>query len=178
MCSDFHLDHKNLGSHGQRNNGKALSVQDNYDFISENWRAHKRDLVFLLGDIIFSNDALDFLSKLPGKKRIVLGNHDYERFNIDYTKMIEVFEEIRGVRAYKGFWLSHFPIHQSELYRKRGVIHGHIHDENTNLELKNNPRYFNVNIDVIHPKYDEVMLPMYFIKDEFMKRIVIEEMIK
>ena len=176
ICSDFHLGHKNLHTFSPR---PIYSVSDNYDFIKENWVATKRDNVFLLGDIIFEDEAFDFIQSLPAAQKIlVLGNHDYERFKPDFKKLISTFDDIKGVRSYKNTWLTHVPMHQTELRQKFINVHGHIHDATTAQDIADNPRYFNVNVDVLWPKYNSIMLDFQYIKRIALERIVVEEMVK
>jgi len=59
----------------------------------------------------------------------MLGNHDKDHV-FDY---LEIFDNVIGPIKYKKHWLSHFPIHESELYN-RPVIHGHTHS--TGVENK------------------------------------------
>jgi calcineurin-like phosphoesterase family protein len=96
---------------------------------------HKRDTIYILGDLGYN---LDPLKKLPGYKKLLLGNHD-ERHAREY---LEIFDEIIGPIKYKKHWLAHFPPHESELYG-RPVIHGHTHS--TGIK---DPRYINVCIEM------------------------------
>ena len=88
------------------------------------WEAtiRKRDVVYVMGDAAFTQDGLCDIGKLPGRKILVRGNHDLLPTE-DYLK---VFAEIYGALAYKGLWLTHIPIHPSELYGRTNV-HGHCH---------------------------------------------------
>ena len=66
------------------------------------------------------------MDKLLGKKILIGGNHDIRS---DYKILKNYFEAILGCEMYKGFILTHIPIHPSELEgRFRGNIHGHIHN--------------------------------------------------
>ena len=75
---------------------------------------------------------------MPGRKHLILGNHDLDRPHRGMLQLMRVFgDRIYSLHKYKGFWLSHAPIHPSELRGKRN-IHGHVHS-NT---LDDN-RYYN-----------------------------------
>ncbi len=82
----------------------------------------KRDVVYVMGDAAFTQDGLDSISTLDGRKILIRGNHDL----LSTESYLAVFEEIYGVLAYKGTWLTHVPIHPSELYGRTN-IHGHCH---------------------------------------------------
>lgn len=178
FTSDWHLGHTNLHEYQVRGDGYVTDVDKNYEWLEANWKAGwKRDHVYFLGDMIFEDRAIDFLDSLPAAKKVlILGNHDYERFTPDYEKLFKTFDEVKGMRSYKNTWLTHCPIHQEEMRRKFVNIHGHLHDPSASPEITANPRYFNVNVDCIYPKYGQTMLNFQFIRNEVWKRIVIEEM--
>jgi calcineurin-like phosphoesterase family protein len=50
---------------------------------------------------------------------------------------------VAGIIKYKGFWLSHAPIHPEEL-RGKPNIHGHVH-----TNTLNDSRYFNASLENI-----------------------------
>jgi len=167
FTSDWHLSHANLHKFGHRD---ISSVDDNYEFLAEHYNGTKRDHVIFCGDMIMADydRALAFIDKLPAKKKtLIVGNHDWERTKIDLRKVIDVFDDIGGIRSMKGTWVSHAPIHPCELDRRWLNIHGHLHDPTyePTLPVTNDPRYFNVNVDELYPKYGEIMLEFNFIKD-------------
>ena len=93
----------------------------------------------MLGDMAFDLEALEMISKLPGIKHLILGNHDKEKKrNISIQNLVNAYHDIHGFMRYKEFWLSHCPIHFDEL-RGRYLVHGHTHNH-----LINDPRYLNV----------------------------------
>ena len=133
--------------------------EQNYDFIGDNYFGTKRDALWLLGDIIFEPEALEFIQKLPAAKKILIpGNHDWQKFDVNMFDLAKTFTQVRGTTSFKRCWLSHFPIHESEFWRKDFNIHGHIHDEMKNEEIRDNPRYVNVNVDVLWPKEKKIMI--------------------
>jgi calcineurin-like phosphoesterase family protein len=90
-----------------------------------------------------TEEGFESLKELNGVKRLVRGNHD--EFKVE--KYLQVFEDVLGITTYKGYWVSHAPIHPVELRGKRN-IHGHVHG-NT---IKDNEggvdnRYINVCIE-------------------------------
>lgn len=133
----------------------------------------KRDLTYILGDITMENHKhyhqLDYLN---GRKVVVLGNHDRHQ---DVRQLLMHVESVAGAIDYKGFILTHVPIHVSEIGQYRGNIHAHIHHENKLADFdvnriyedkENNPiistkgKYFNVDAKLIDfkPKTIEELL--------------------
>lgn len=102
----------------------------------------KRDVVFFLGDIILSEERLDVLDGLPGKKILIAGNHCTER--IPMRTLVNIFDEVHAIMKYKEFWLSHAPLHPNEL-RGRKNIHGHVHESTIP-----DSRYINVSCENVN----------------------------
>ena len=146
LISDLHFGHKNMAQH--------RGFQDEFyqdEEIVKNWNnvITKKDTVYILGDITMENSKHYYrLDELNGTKIVVLGNHDLRR---DVPELLKYVSHVAGVINYKGFVLSHIPVHPKELYdnafkvRWRGNIHGHVH-ENT---LDDN-MYFNVSCENIN----------------------------
>jgi len=152
FCADLHIGHRNIAKYREC----VRDVQDNTDFVVDglNQKLSKRDTLFMLGDIVFHSKLAPILDKIPGRKILVLGNHDCEYSNYD-TRMLHAFvDSILGFKKHHEFWLSHAPIHPTEL-RGKVNIHGHNHNPEERLDLLN---YFNVNLDVILPLYGEITL--------------------
>lgn len=152
--SDFHLDHKNIGKFRTEFSGP----EENEEFIFKDWgkKVTKRDLVILTGDIAFSYEALRRLGELPGRKILCRGNHDNY---VTTEQLLEVFESVEGLYRRKNLWLSHAPIHPSELRGKKSV-HGHCHyfnmkegqytashREDYNHSLPDDKRYLNICVE-------------------------------
>jgi calcineurin-like phosphoesterase family protein len=100
-------------------------------------KSNKHTLWWFLGDVAFDEKKLRMLQALPGRKRLVLGNHDL----FPTETYLQHFESIHcGIKKYR-MWLTHIPIHPAEL---RGLcnVHGHCHAEQIN-----DPRYLNVALE-------------------------------
>jgi calcineurin-like phosphoesterase family protein len=111
--------------------------------IIDSWNSiiHKKDLVWILGDITMeSKEHYYQLDRLKGRKKVVLGNHDLPEHTRELLKYVET---VAGVVDYKGYVLSHMPIHSNEIGFCRGNIHAHIHEnelhEVTIAERYNDP---------------------------------------
>jgi calcineurin-like phosphoesterase family protein len=77
----------------------------------------------MIGDMSFTEQGLQMIDTLPGKKLLVRGNHDVLPFDM----YLGVFDDILGAYRYKGAFITHIPIHPCELYRGYN-IHGHCHN--------------------------------------------------
>ena len=159
FTTDPHLGHKNIA--GFRPFVKDM--QHNTDLFVADWKkiVNKRGIVYVFGDAAFTDEALDIFSWLPGRKILIKGNHDDM---ITTRAQLNVFEEIHGMLKYKGFWLSHPPIHPQEL-RGKINIHGHVHYKSVKKKTwygkeVDDTRYFNLCPDVIFPKYGKWILSL------------------
>ena len=147
FTSDLHLGHRLVA--GKRGFGEDTDAHD--AALAANWRAcvGETDIVWVLGDLTLGrvDAALAPLAALPGRKRLVLGNHDRGHpmhrdahlFAAAYAAVFELVTHaartrVLGVEAL----LSHFPYerdrgavrHTQWRLPDLGVplIHGHTHD--------------------------------------------------
>lgn len=122
FLSDLHFHHKNiLHFSGPLRDGDTVLEHDHILVTRWNSTVRKRDIVYVLGDVIMSHD-MAILEELHGQKILCRGNHD----QYPLQEYLKYFTDVRGIFKYKGFWCSHAPIHPAEL---RGChnIHGHVH---------------------------------------------------
>lgn len=147
LGSDFHIGHKNI--HKFRCKEKGFLRKDPLDLDTEgsaflrdftdeaehrewlfeyiNTTITKRDTMILLGDICFNEEALLALSKLPGKKVLIMGNHEYVPSTPEGKQlMAKTYVKVHGLLSYKGYWISHCPVHPDELRGKKN-LNGHVH---------------------------------------------------
>jgi calcineurin-like phosphoesterase family protein len=121
FIGDPHFGHTNITKF--RDQFKTCSQHDQYILDSINKRVGSKDLVFFMGDVAFKHESLrTSCEELACRKRLILGNHD----NLPIESYLEFFESVHGLVKYKGYWLSHAPIHPQELYGRTN-IHGHCH---------------------------------------------------
>ena len=142
--SDLHLGHERVIEFHDQFRGKRLGVttiEQHDEMIYDLWNdtVNKRDTIYIMGDVGFT---LDRIKQLPGTKKLILGNHD-RRTAKEY---LTIFDDIIGPVKYKKHWLSHFPIHESELWN-RPVIHGHTHSKGVESEM-----YVNVSVEMTKGK--------------------------
>ena len=136
---------------------------------------HKKDITYILGDIsMHKPEYYSLLDRMNGRKRIILGNHDLPQH---VPELMKYCEWIGGMEKYKGIFLTHAPIHPSELeYRVSYNIHGHIHENFIKTDAFKlgkgyllDKRYINVCCEVIDykPKTLEQLIDGY---EEYSKR--------
>lgn len=159
--ADLHLGHRLVA--GLRGYD---TPEDHDEAVLTAWAktVHKHDIIWILGDLAMGHPetALDQVSKMPGRKRFIWGNHDsghpMHRNAWKYQRpFLEVFESVDSIASIKvgrsRVMLSHFPYrgdHQAEdryaEFRPVDVglplIHGHVH-----AEWHINDRMFNVGVD-------------------------------
>ena len=144
--SDTHFGHENIIKKYSRTHFQSIEEHDNA--IKDNILrvCGKRDTLYILGDICFNRESLRYIQEINERVEnlyVLLGNHDGERSGHPKAREYLPFvTDIRGPWKYKKkAWLSHFPVHESEL-RGKINIHGHIHD----INIDDN-RYVNVSCE-------------------------------
>ena len=144
VISDTHFNHDKVltfrGLDGEVIRPGFRDVHDMNEVIINNWNhiVKPNDVIYHLGDVAFAIKQRDSLAKimprLMGRKRLILGNHDYEAK--DYYPY---FEKVMSWRQFgtdmfkRPVVLTHFPLHESSFaYREGGNginVHGHIHEK-------------------------------------------------
>jgi calcineurin-like phosphoesterase family protein len=157
VISDTHFNHANILKFAR---SEFTSVEQMNETIIENWNktVGPDDLVYHLGDFSFtsSNNIKLFASRLNGRKRLILGNHDYEpKMYYPYFQKISSWRQFGRDMFSKSVFLCHYPLHHSAYdYRieNEGImIHGHLHRSLTGLD-----NY--VNVCVEHTNYTPVSI--------------------
>ena len=147
FISDLHLSHRNLAQNLRK-------FQDEFyhdEYIIDQWNSvvkSPKDITYILGDITMEKiDSYPLLNRLRGIKYVVSGNHDMRQHCRELLKYVD---SISGMIDYKGFILTHCPVHESIVKEKRGNIHGHIHGNHIYLPNGEiDTRYLNVSAEVI-----------------------------
>lgn len=143
FISDLHLGHKSILNFSPSRGGNTVDEHDHMLVAKWNMVVNKRDTVYVLGDVCFDASKLILLNEMVGTKHLILGNHDKFQLPV-YQKY---FYKIHGFRTYKGFWISHAPLHPDEL-RGRKNIHGHVHSNIiTDLNGEHDDRYISVCVE-------------------------------
>ena len=85
VIGDFHWGHENILKY--RPQFKTIEEHDNFIVDNFNKTVTKRDTVYFMGDILFTNESFQLLKKLRwcNKKVLILGNHDQSNISKDGT---------------------------------------------------------------------------------------------
>jgi len=137
LISDTHFNHANIINFKDRITGELVrgqfsSVDEMNECMLDKWNETVKDgdTVIHCGDVLFGMDKVAWMeanfAKLPGKKKLVLGNHD------NVKQLAPFFKEIVLWSSAPGIVCTHTPLHAQTLNEGRweeGVInvHGHIH---------------------------------------------------
>lgn len=138
FTSDLHIGHKLAARM------RGFDSVDAHDLVvidSLRRNCNKKTILWILGDVCMDMSKMDMLLEVPGRKKLIRGNHD--KFNLGVY--LKYFEDIHGFTKYKSMWLSHCPIHPQEMYGAKLNVHGHLHKNTSSPKLK--LPYYNVNWD-------------------------------
>lgn len=111
------------------------------EYLIKAWNSvvSKQDTTYVLGDVTMETDEHYYqLDRLNGRKIVVLGNHDLPKH---VPKLLKYVDSVAGMIDYKGFCLTHAPIHPDEMGFYKGNIHAHIHHKNVLTEHLASDRY-------------------------------------
>ncbi len=169
FVSDTHFFHENFLKFKKRDGSPArpfATVQDMNELMIENWVrvVQPGDKVYHLGDVTFDYgvEFAKLMAKLPGQKRLILGNHDL----IKGTALVSYFKKVSVWKIFKeeGFVCTHVPIPYGQFRNKvQFNLHGHTHHEEV-------PDLHYINICVEKTNYTPVS--MDWIKDKIKKRLL------
>ena len=155
----LHLGHENMA----KRRG-FTSSQEHDEYLIEQWNSvvNKHDTVWILGDVTMEKThPYPLLKQMRGVKKVVLGNHDKPGH---VPELLKYVNSVSGMVQYKGFWLTHAPVHPFEMsYGKiGGNIHAHIHEAQL-IPFLDYPdaKYYNVDAHKIDykPKTIEELIP-------------------
>jgi len=130
FTADTHFGHANIIKHCDR---PFPSVEEMNEFIINNWndRATQRDTIFILGDMFFRCENVEeILSRLKGKKRLILGNHDEWAKHVDCNKyFLSVDKYLESTDGQHSLTLCHYPMLAWKHAPRAYMVHGHIHND-------------------------------------------------
>lgn len=134
ITSDLHFWHKNVMKFCS-DTRPWESIEEMHEALIDDWnnKVKQEDIIFHLGDFSFKGKEAteEILSKLNGKKVMVLGNHDkvlrssIKNGTFDITDIVDYLEvKVDGTKI----CMSHFPM-SSWNQQGRGslMLHGHCH---------------------------------------------------
>lgn len=133
----LHFGHTSIAHH--------RGFQDEFyhdEHLIEQWNSvvtNKKDIVYILGDITMEKSFWYYqLDRLNGVKHVILGNHDRRQ---DVPELLKYVETVGGAVDWKGYMLTHVPIHPNEAVFYRANIHAHIHHVNKLEDVIVSSRY-------------------------------------
>ena len=147
--SDLHFGHEQVIEHDKR----PFSGTEEMDLAMVNlWnsRVSDGDHVYIVGDFCFrsENPADGYLTKLKGRKYLIIGNHDKK--TLKNEKAVQYFESVEKMMHVSDgrhqICLCHFPIAEWNGFKKgHWHIYGHIHArlDDTYYFMKNRERALN-----------------------------------
>lgn len=129
FISDTHFGHNNIIKYCGRPFSDPMEMDDT---IIRNWklRVNPEDEVYHLGDVSFSSrDRTDeILSQLPGRKYLIIGNHDKKRLKYlePHFKWCKDYWELK--RDNIQIVLSHYQMYDwNGMFHGSWMFHGHSH---------------------------------------------------
>lgn len=109
FISDFHAKHSNIIKFCNR---PYKSSEEMTKILIENWNSviKSNDIVFNLGDFIWSGSWNSILEQLNGNIYLILGNHDRKDFKNSYMNYLKgVYDQLTLLIDNKIVYLNHFP---------------------------------------------------------------------
>ena len=130
FTSDTHFGHENIIRHCNRpfRNAEEMNAE-----LIRRWRetVPEDGIVFHLGDFAHGNASLwnDILSALPGRKYLILGNHDMKALRQGYMGRFELVAQQMTIRVGgQAIVLNHNPfLCYGGSYRDVWQLFGHVH---------------------------------------------------
>lgn len=131
VIADLHFSHGNIIKYENR---PFRDIKHMNKELVKRWNkvVSKSDTVFVLGDVSFTNkeETKELISKLNGKKVLVMGNHDRGRSADQFWRYVGFDEVYRYPIVYKQFLvLSHEPPEYLNEATPYAFIYGHVHSE-------------------------------------------------
>lgn len=148
FISDTHFGHSNILKFKDKEGNPIRSFNNTFEMdetMVQRWNelVKPADHVWHLGDVTFRYDGYfnNIMSRLNGKLRLVVGNHDKMK-NPNLFKWFEKVVYWRGFREHN-FTATHQPNRLEGLRDGAFNVHGHIHEKKMS-----DPHYINVSVEV------------------------------
>ena len=156
--SDQHFNHENIIKFSDRPFHSAIEMNE-YMYSEYLDTVKSEDLVIFGGDIAFGDvgETRERLLQLPGKKILVMGNHDFDKNKcifreyhaFDATVMNLIYQEEFGGYICNVI-VTHYPLDLEYLPKNTINIHGHIHCHTAGERR--------INMAVEHTEYKPMLL--------------------
>ncbi len=152
FSSDHHFGHRNILGF-KRADGSPLrsfpniEAHDETIILRHNSLVSPDDKVYLIGDVSMDKKSLKQVTRLNGRKTLLLGNHDI--YNAE--EYLKVVQNLRAVKVFPkhGLIVSHYPIHPRQFEggtsRWKACVHGHTHSNHVECAPHHrDPMYINL----------------------------------
>lgn len=156
VTADLHIDHAKILSFDAPDGSPMRPhscLEEMQQDLEERWnkRVHKKDTVYVLGDVAFSKTGLRLMERFNGRKVLVAGNHD----RLPAKLYLQYFDDIRGAYFHHGdstmlggLIFTHIPVHPDNLRgHYLGCVHGHLHCHLVIRDGQIDKRYFNACVE-------------------------------
>ena len=156
FIADPHFGHVNIL---QLSNRPFNTIQEHDDTLIKNWNnvVKPTDEIYILGDLTMSKDgkyANSLLSKLNGRKYLIIGNHENYLNDPEFDKSQYVWIKDYYEFNYETikFVLFHYPILEWNGYFKKSIhLYGHVYNtRQPYFESIMDKRAKNVGVDIIN----------------------------
>lgn len=148
FISDTHFFHANILKFTDDEGNpvrKFDNVHDMNEYMVKKWNSvvNPQDYIYHLGDVTFRYDGAfqELMSRLNGRKRLILGNHD----KIKGNKLLDWFEKVELWKGFKefDFTATHIPARLESLRDGKFNVHGHTHQRKSPTD-----HHINVSVEV------------------------------
>jgi calcineurin-like phosphoesterase family protein len=154
FISDTHFFHEDLLSFekedGHKRRSEFANIEEHNETIVERWNARVKpgDKVRHLGDVALGLKGSEYdtklhplLSRLNGRKDLIIGNHDKVKNKIlqNHFRTMELWKRYSRDDWGVAFHLTHIPQRLDQLHKTNINVHGHLHEK-----LMDEPNYINV----------------------------------
>lgn len=147
FISDTHFGHSNILKFKRADGSPVRDFKSCYEMdelMVKNWNSvvGSNDYVYHLGDVTFRYDGYfnNIMSRLNGKKRLIVGNHD-KLMNPNLFRWFDKVEIWKGFKEHD-FTISHFKLRLDSLRDGTFCVHGHTHQN-----IDPDPHYINVCVE-------------------------------
>lgn len=132
FISDYHFGHSNVIKFEDNLRGKLLGVNtiEEHDAVLRERTlvtVNKKDTLWVLGDNGNVGTTAELFNTCKARViNYIPGNHDTPKSIAKLASLEKV--NVLGITKWKGFWVTHAPVHPQEL-RDKVNIHGHCHSK-------------------------------------------------
>jgi calcineurin-like phosphoesterase family protein len=144
--ADLHLGHANIHKYRKELGFETADEHHNWVFNRIKDFVTKRDTLYLLGDIAFTEEWLLKLKELPCKLILILGNHDTDKADL-FKLFPEVYSKVYSMYNRGQATFTHCPIHRAQFRGKLLNVHGHLHGDSIMKDGEIDKEYFSVSLE-------------------------------